>query len=192
MPINLRSALDAALREGTLHFYLDASVLVDIVRPETRPESRDLLEMALAKGWRCTSSVFARMEALDTQQTKEWLRRGIEAGQDPKSLVRGMSERSLPRESLVVVTNEFHAGLAQVHYFVRWRRLDRRGWEEATRLATTTNTWAPDCIHVATALRAGCNVLVTSDTFLAKTVRQKTMASDGPAKVLKELKSLLG
>lgn len=190
MPIDLRATLEAALRNQSLHFYLDATVLVDIVRPQTRPQSRELLEMSLAKGWRCTSSVFARMEAVDTEQTKEWLRQGIEAGRDPKSLVRGMRERRLRRDSLAMVTKDFHTGVAQVHYFVRWRRLDRQGWEEATRLVTTTNASAPDCIHVATALRAGCNVLVTSDRFLARTVREKTMASGGPERVVQELKSL--
>ena len=35
MPIDLRATLEAALTKGSLHFYLDASVLVDIVRPET-------------------------------------------------------------------------------------------------------------------------------------------------------------
>jgi predicted nucleic acid-binding protein len=190
VPVDLRGALEAALREGSLHFYLDASVLVDIVRPDTRRESRELLEMALAKGWRCTSSPFARMEALDTVQTKEWLRQGIEEGRDPKALVQGMWDRRLSRDRLAVVGNEFYRGLAQVQNFVRWRRLDRLGWEEAIRLAMTTNVWAPDCIHVATALRQGCNVFLTSDGSLAKAVKEKTMASDGPEQVLAELRLL--
>lgn len=190
MPIDLRTALKAALAQGSVHLYLDASVIVDIVRPEARPESRGLLEMALAKGWRCTSSVFARMEALDTEQTKEWLRQGIGAGRDPKSLIHDMRERILPPETLAMVRKDFHTGLAQVEDFIRWRRLDRRGWEEAITLAMTTNIWAPDCIHVATALREGCQVLITSDGFLARVVREKTIASDKPEQVLPALRSL--
>ena len=190
MPIDLRATLEAALTKGSLHFYLDASVVVDIVRPEARPESRELLEMALSHGWICTSSVFARMEALDTEQTKEWLRQGIAEGRDPKNLVLGMRERRLPADSLTTVREEFLKGLAGVEDFVRWRPLDRRGWEEAMTLAMTTNIWAPDCIHVATALREGCHALVTSDGFLAKAVRETTIASDEPARVLGELRRL--
>ena len=192
MPIDLRAALEAALAKGSLHFYLDASVLIDIVRPETRPESRELLEIALAKGWRCTSSPFAVMEALDVQQTNEWLRQGIEEGRAPKALARGMWDRRLPPDRLTAVRNAFFTGLAQVQDLVRSRRLDRRGWEEAISLAMTTNTWAPDCIHWATALREGCQVFVTSDDTLAKAVRESTMASGEAAEVLAELRSLLG
>jgi predicted nucleic acid-binding protein len=198
VPIDLRDTLRVALSAQSLHFYLDASVLVDIVRPDIRPESRELLEMALAKGWRCTSSPFARMEALDTVQTKEWLRQGIEEGRDPKALIRGMWDRRLApdRLAVAVVRKAFYKGLAQVQDFVKWRRLDRRGWEEAITLAMTTNIWAPDCIHWATALREGCHVLVTTDDILAKAVRERTMASmasmasDKPEQVLPALRSL--
>lgn len=51
---------------------------------------------------------------------------------------------------------------------VSWIALGKEETEQAMSLAAETNISAPDCLHVATALQAGCDALVTSDGGLKK------------------------
>ena len=190
MPIDLGAALDAALRRGRLHLYLDANVLIDILRKGRHPESVEFFEKALANRWLCTSSTFARMEALDIEQKNKWIQQRIRAGEHPDRLLRRLGERALrPRTLRKLETQFYSAFLKGSDPLVQWHRLDTEGWDLATELALTTNIAAPDCIHVATALRAGCDVLVTWDQPLQKMASQKHIASGHPTDLLNKLRA---
>lgn len=76
---------EAVQREG-LRFYFDTTVILDLLRPKRRPESHELLDVARANKWKCVSSFFALMEALDIEQENMWFRSRIRAGEDVDSL----------------------------------------------------------------------------------------------------------
>jgi predicted nucleic acid-binding protein len=190
VPIDLGAALDAALKRGGVHLYLDANILIDIVRKGRHPESLELFEKALARKWRCTASTFARMEALDIEQTNKWIQQRIRAGEHPDRLLRRLRERDLPTRTLKDLQREFYSSfLAGADPLVHWRQLDGEGWDLATELALTTNIAAPDCIHVATALRAGCDILVTWDQPLEKMASERHIASANPKDLLDKLRA---
>ncbi|MCH8009021.1 MAG: PIN domain-containing protein [Chloroflexi bacterium] len=165
--MTLDNTLAAAVARGTPTptLYLDANVLLDIVRPQRKQESRLLLDECQQKSWVCSSSYFGLMEALDVEQESIWFRSEIRRGRDVDWLIRRRRDRKLTSQARGRVQGAFYRQfVADVQDAVRWHILDEESWEEAIRLAMETDASAPDCIHLATAKSAACDVLVTSDT----------------------------
>jgi predicted nucleic acid-binding protein len=110
------------------------------------------------------------MEALDVEQESMWFRSMIRKGQHLEWLLRNRRRRELTSRArgraVAVFYKQF---VAEVQDYVEWLFLDTDGWEEAIRIAMQTDASAPDCIHVATAVSHGCDVLVTSDEPLRRT-----------------------
>lgn len=170
MTSDLAQVLATAVARGDPTLYLDTNVLLDIIRPRRRGESRQLLETWQARSWTCMSSYFAIMEALDVEQESMWFRSMIRKGEAVDWLLRNRRRRDLTSRARGKVLGAFYKQfVAEAQDYINWLFLDDAGWEEAIRLAMQTDSSAPDCIHVATALSHGCDVLVTSDQPLSHT-----------------------
>lgn len=180
---------DAIEREG-LQLYFDTTVILDLLRPKRRPESHRLLEVAQANNWTCTSSYFALMEALDIEQENMWFRSRIRAGKDAEFLLRRRRRRDLGTHGLGrVSTRLFRRFVVEVQDYISWVILREDGWDESLRLAMSSNINATDCVHVATALTARCNLFVTSDEPLRDLVDQH-IRSANPPQLLASLRRL--
>jgi len=178
-----------ALQSGHLELYLDTTFLLDLVRPERRPKSAELFEEARSRGWTCSSSAFAQMEALDVEQENAWFLARVRAGEHIERLLRRRRERDLGKNQLLRVFKRFSVALEKrgVRESVQWISLGKEETEQAMTLAAETNISAPDCLHVATALQAGCDILVTSDEGLRDAARPHITAVT-PEELLKALR----
>ena len=163
--------LEEFLREETqkrgLRFYFDTTVILDLLRPSRRPgapSSVELLDLAIANQWECVSSYFALMEALDIEQENMWFRKKIRVGEDVDSLLRRRNKRDpLTPQAIGRVESQLGRFINEVQDFISWVVLDEAGWDETLELAIRNNIRAPDCIHVAAAMTANCNMFITSD-----------------------------
>jgi predicted nucleic acid-binding protein len=167
-----------ALQRGHLKLYLDTNFLLDLVRPKRRTASAELFAEACSRGWTCSSSYFAQMEALDVEQEHAWFLAKLRAGEHTEKLLRGRYKRDLTKRQLRLASKRFFTTLVEraVQDNVRWIALGKQETEQAMTLAAETNISAPDCLHVATALQAGCDVLVTSDDGLRDAARPHIFA----------------
>jgi len=167
--------IQRALQNDGLNLYLDTNFLLDLVRPERRSASVDLFDEACSRGWSCSSSFFAQMEALDVEQEHAWFLARLQAGQHTEKLLRRRRQRDLTSDELREVFKRFMTTLVErdLQGRIQWLPLTRKGGEleEALALAAETNISAPDCLHLATALQAGCDILVTSDEGLKNAAR---------------------
>lgn len=191
MTTELADVLAAAAERGDKSpaLYLDANVLLDIVRPQRRSEPKHLLEEWRARSWTCVSSYFGLMEALDVEQESMWARSQIRRGQSVEWLIRNRRERELsPHARGRVASSFFKEFVTEVQDYIDWGSLDDEGWEEAIRLAMQTDCSAPDSIHVATALLYGCDVLVTWDEGLRRTAAREIPIAT-PGQVLSSIQS---
>jgi predicted nucleic acid-binding protein len=182
--MDLHQAIRQALETGTPNLYLDTNVLLDILRPQRRPTSAELLGLLQARGWKCTSSYFALMEALDIEQENAWARQKVRAGQDFEWIVRRRRDRDLRPQALTLISNRFiRRFVDELENAIFWAVLDAEVWEQAATLAASSNISAADCLHVATAVAHSCHVLVTSDGALIS-VASDYIASGTPEDVL--------
>ena len=104
------------------------------------------------------------MEALDVEQTNIWARSIMSRGNSFDWVLKNRDKRVLTRNARTRVFKQF---AADVQPYIEWINLIN--WEDAIRLAVDTDSFAPDCIHVAAALSHSCDVLVTSDDGLRRT-----------------------
>jgi predicted nucleic acid-binding protein len=79
-----------------------------------------------------------------------------------------LDQKNLSPDELTDIQERIDALFAESYPFVEFFSLEKAGWDRALELKATTNISAPDCIHVATAIEAGCDVLITLDAFLKK------------------------
>lgn len=181
-----------ALQSGHLDLYLDTTFLLDLVRPERRPKSAELFEEARSRGWTCSSSAFAQMEALDVEQENAWFLARVRAGKSLENLLRRRRDRDLGKNQLLRVFTRFSVALEarEARENVQWIALGVEETERAMDLAVETNIGAPDCLHVATALVAGCDGLVTSDEALKKAA-QEYITAVTPEELLKAIRRTL-
>lgn len=197
MTPTLGEFINEVVQKEGLRLYFDTTVILDLLRPERRPESQQLLQIIGANRWTCISSYYARMEALDAEQEHMWLRGKLRRREYiPRLIVRPRAWREIRRErelrpqDLTRISNEFHKKLVtEIAWFIKWVDLDKEGWEEATTLASGTSISAPDSIHVATALRNDCHILVTSDEALRE-VAANSIRLEDPKVLLGSLKEL--
>jgi predicted nucleic acid-binding protein len=115
------------------------------------------------------------MEALDVEQEHAWFLTRLQAGEHTERLLARRRRRDLTLDELRDVFRRFMTTLVErdLERHIQWIPLTLRGKEldEAMVLAGESNISAPDCLHVATALQAGCDVLVTSDDGLRDAAR---------------------
>lgn len=187
--MDLHQAIRQALETGAPNLYLDTNVLLDILRPQRRPTSAELVRRLQARGWQCTSSYFALMEALDIEQENAWARQRIRAGQDFEWIVRRRRDRDLKPQTLTRISNRFIGRFVdELENAIYWGVLGAEVWEEAATLAATSNISATDCLHVATAVAYSCHVVVTSDETLIG-LASEHIAAARPEDVLQLLRT---
>lgn len=144
------------------HLYVDTTVVLDLFF-NRRPASVQLLETARSRGWEVSTSQFTVMEVLDVVQDHRWFVREVAERHRPvSSVVRERHRRKLTEETLRTARRDVGQFLG-TYGFIQYFYLNEDGFNRAAGLCAVTNMSAPDCLHVATAVEAGCDLLVTSD-----------------------------
>ena len=145
------------------HLYIDTNIIADLFY-DRNPASVQLLELARLGRWQVSTSQFAVMELIDISQDQTWFIREVnERRRTVAAALRGRYRRRLPKSTLDTIKKDIERFLEHRYPFIQYFYLTPEGFNVASGLCADTNMAAPDCIHVATAMEAGCDVLVTSD-----------------------------
>lgn len=144
------------------HIYLDTPILIDVLR-RRRTASLRILEEARQKMWRISTSQFAVMELLDVEQDDRFFILEVTKGQTVASVLRDRYKRKVPETERKSIERKVKDFLDVGYPFIQYFHLSAEGFNRASGLCANTNISAPDCLHLATALDAGCDVLVTTD-----------------------------
>ena len=170
------------------HIYIDTNIIVDVIGGKRR-SSIHLMETIKEKKWKCSTSHFALMEALDVEKDNMFIFNKLKEGFTFKKILRKRSEKDLPKNDLENIYNKLYNSFFISYKFVQFFWLTKIGWEKAIELCRKTNISAPDIIHLATAIEAGCDILVTSDEIFCKNAI-KFIPSSLPENFREELKKL--
>lgn len=170
--------------------YIDSNIIVDIVHGFHTP-SIDLIETIKRNGWRCATSQFALMEALDVQKDNRFASEKIEEGWTFKKILRKRDDKELSDRSLKIIYEKIKNQFFTPYKFVEFYWLTEEGIDRVIKICKESNISATDSIHLATALEVGCDLLVTSDINFCKKAENyiPTCLPENIIKKLKELKS---
>lgn len=149
------------------HIYIDTNVIVDIIEGQRR-SSVHLIETVKERGWICSTSNFAVMEVLDVRKENAFIFKKLSEGHTLKKILRLRYEKDLSEETLQDVYNKVYNKFFIPYKFIQFFWLTKEGWDKAIEICANSNISTSDCIHVATALEAGCDILVTSDESFEK------------------------
>lgn len=149
------------------HLYVDTNVFAGILEGQHKA-SVHLLETIKEKRWRCSTSIFTLMELSEIRQDNKFIYNQLALGTHVKKAFRSLDQKNLSPYDLDITQERIDVLFSQNYPFVEFFSLEKTGWDRALELKATTNISAPDSIHVATAIEAGCDVLVTLDTLLRK------------------------
>lgn len=144
------------------HLYLDTAILIDVLR-NRRTASTSLLEEARQKAWRVSTSQFAIMELLDVEQDDRFFILEVTKGRTVASVLRERYRRNLDDSERKGIENKVKDFMDVRYPFIQYFHLTADGFNRASGLCARTNLSAPDCLHLATALDARCDILVTTD-----------------------------
>lgn len=144
------------------HIYIDTNVIVDTIEGQRRSSIR-LIETIKEQKWFCSTSNFALMEVLDVRQENEYIFKKLSEGYTIKYILRHRHEKDLSEDALQNVYKKVYNKFFIQYKFVEFYWLTKEGWDKAIDICVNSNISAPDGIHIATALDAGCDILVTSD-----------------------------
>ncbi len=159
------------LTEIVPHIYLDANIIVDIIQGQRRA-SIHMIEEIKNRKWVCSTSAFSYMEVLDIIQENKFIYEKLSDGFPLKMIMRMRANRDLSDNNLEKIFNQVKNKFFIPYDFIEFYDLTEDGWGRALGICATTNIFAPDSLHLATAIEAGCDLLVTSDEFFSKTINE--------------------
>jgi len=174
------------------HLYLDSNVILDVLRDRRRHGqlvSLELLERTKRDKWFVSTSPFAIMEILDVEQDDLFFQIKVSEGNTVADVLRIRRQRDLPKRLLDKISNRIEEKLRIAYKHIQYWELDSEAFDHAVELARQSNISATDCIHLATAIEAGCDVLVTTDEFFMKEAK-KYIPTSLPETVEEELRKL--
>jgi len=122
--------------------------------------------------WRISTSQFAVMEVLDVEQDDRFFVLEVTSGRTVASVLRDRYKRKLPESEQTSIEKKVRDFLNVRYPFIQYFHLTVEGFDRATGLCANTNISAPDCLHLATALEAGCDVLVTTDDHFMEEAKE--------------------
>ena len=126
------------------------------------------MKRVLAEGWACSTSSYTVLELLDRKKEDEFVRKQLEKGWSPTDIVRRRLQRELTPTQLLDVYDRLTEAI-QTHYsFIIFHEAGVRLLDSAEEICGSTNLWAADSLHLATAMALQCDALVTRDTHLQR------------------------
>lgn len=143
------------------NFYLDTNIIFDETRHRKINNLRWIPKIK-EKKWRCFTSVFALMEMIDSEQAEAFVSEKRRENIEYNTICRDRSQINLAKNQLVSVGNRFKMAWEQ-YAFIRTVALTEDGWRLARRISENSNVFAPDVIHLASALQCKSNILLTRD-----------------------------
>lgn len=151
-------------------FYLDTNVIRDNLNSRNH-HSIVWVERIRKENWKCFTAVFAYMELLDLEQDDKFVFHKREEGIEYNTICRDRHQKDLTFEDLNMIGDKFRDIFVK-YPFIQPVALSEDGWNLAIHIASTSNVFAPDVIHLAAAWTSNCNLLITSDSHFIKQAKQ--------------------
>lgn len=152
--------------------FLDSNIIIDDIKKRNR-KSRELIQLIRQKKWFCTTSYLTIMEVLNREQEISYIHRKISEGWGLNRIMKERGSRDLEDEVLKRIYDKTTGEFEISYKFIGIYYLEKDSWDKTIRLFGYTNISVPDCIQVATAIQAGCNIFVTNDKFLIKEINER-------------------
>lgn len=147
-------------------FYLDTNIMVDVLK-DRNADSSKLINLIDKNKWKCVTSAFAFMEMIDAVQDHKYAKIKFQAREDYARICRSRLSRDMTLSDLQSTEFDFR-GFHQQYPFICPVSLDATGWDLALHIASSSNIFAPDVVHLITAWICGCDLLITNDSHFAK------------------------
>jgi len=148
------------------HLYFDTNFILDVMEGDTK--ACQIIENAKEKKWKYSSSIFTLMEALDIKQEHYFFKQKVNLGKPLRHIISLRYERDLHKIDLDRVKTEFINKFRKDHSGQGLYYILEEGWQNAYYIVKESNITSSDAIHLATAISAGCDILLTSDKFFIK------------------------
>jgi len=153
--------------------YLDTNIFLDLIRNRNgipADDSRNLFREIARDKYNALTSSFTLLEIMEDEQERIYAEREIVICKKSFDEVR----RHIDRRDLTPVELEGIQKILESKVFkpfmdkekIELRYLTDEGWIRAFELLSKLNISASDCIHLAVADIAGCDIFVTNDDQL--------------------------
>lgn len=152
------------------NIYFDTNVLRDCIK-HRNDQTIHVVETARDKNWLCHSSIFSIMELLDVRKDEIFVLKRLQDGSEINQVLRERFDKNLTKEDFKQINDEIE-NFFKTHKFVKFMPLTDDGWNLAAEISSTSSISAADALHLATALKTGCDLLVTSDEVFIKNARK--------------------
>lgn len=151
-------------------FYLDSNIILGQLEPGRRSIASKTFfeELERKRNWAIVVSSFGWAEVVDTLNESAFIVRQATSGHNAREVLRQAPlrethhvEREKSRDRLKEFQRRWGNRIALVE-------CEGEGWVSAFELVCATDIAAPDAIHVAAAMKAGCDAFLTEDEPLFK------------------------
>jgi len=149
-----------------MKIYLDTNIIRDCLKRRNLQSIR-LMEIIRERKIECKTSIFTVMELIDTEKDDEFFSNSLKKGEEISKILRRKGERNLKSDNLNDIWTDIST-LLVTYKFIEFVNLVNEGWATAFDICRMSNLDADDSIHLASAVGSGCNILLTSDSFLKK------------------------
>lgn len=148
--------------------YLDTNVILDVIRGRKTESIRLMEKVREGKIKACTSG-FTFLEILDKEQEYTLVWKMLKDGYSFDAILKKRSERNLNDKELDECFSKMDRTFTmQYKKHIDFYYLSDVGWDEAVELMHKLNLTSNDAIHLATAIMAGCYLMVSNDQNLLK------------------------
>jgi len=123
------------------------------------------------------------MELVELVKTQSYAKKLlIEDSKDINEICREYRHCNLNKESLEKIKLEIEN--LELAEYIEFVNLSDENWIEARNYSLITNISAPDCIHITTAIIAGVDYFITTDTNLIKQAEHLEIRCKRPLEIL--------
>jgi len=150
------------------YVYIDSNIILDVIRGRD-PKSISLMERIRERKVKACTSGFTLLELIDKEQEHALIWRMIKDGYSFDEILRKRGIRDLNDKELDGCFNKMDRTFSIPYKkHIDFYYLDNVGWDKAVELMHKFNLRSNDAIHLATAIMAGCDLLVSNDQNLLK------------------------
>jgi len=155
------------------YVYIDVNVILDVIRGRKNKASFALLEKIRNGYIRGCTSAFSLLELIDKEQEYTFIWRMIKDGYSFDEILRGRKNKNLKEFDLIEAVEKIdRVFVKQYKKCVDFYYLEDDGWDKAIELMQTINLTSEDAIHLASALMAGCDLLVSNDQHFLENAKK--------------------
>ncbi len=158
-------------RNGKI-FYIDTNIVLDYI---TKRNSGTvlLLDKIKEKRWTCISSSFLVMELADYKKDYLFLENKLQEKWEIRKITRQTYQKDLSKKHFEVVKEWFADFWGKYENFELYDFLiNTDNWLLAQRIVLYSNLYAPDAIHLASAIIGAvnnqCQTFITNDKFFTR------------------------